>query len=59
MDHAKAFFAERGQEESKLHRISKAVSWVRTNFDKPLDVERLATLVHMSTSSFHQHFLEN
>lgn len=45
-----------GQEESKLHRISKAVSWVRTNFDQPLDVERLATLVHMSTSSFHQHF---
>lgn len=45
-----------GQEESRLHRISKAVSWVRSNFDKPLDVERLATLVHMSTSSFHQHF---
>jgi transcriptional regulator GlxA family with amidase domain len=45
-----------GQEESKVHRISKAVSWVRSNFDKPLDVERLATLVHMSPSSFHQHF---
>jgi len=45
-----------GQEESKIHRISKAVSWVRTNFDQPLDVERLAMLVHMSTSSFHQHF---
>lgn len=45
-----------GQEESKIHRLSKAVSWVRANFDKPLDVERLATLVHMSPSSFHQHF---
>ncbi len=45
-----------GQEESKLHRIAKAVSWVRSNFDQTLDVERLATLVHMSTSSFHQHF---
>lgn len=45
-----------GQEESKLHRISKAVSWVRSNFNQPLDVERLATLVHMSPSSFHQHF---
>lgn len=45
-----------GQEESKLHRISRAVSWVRSNFDQPLDVERLATLVHMSPSSFHQHF---
>ena len=45
-----------GQEESKLHRVSKAVAWVRSNFDQPLDVERLATLVHMSPSSFHQHF---
>lgn len=45
-----------GQEESKVHRISKAVSWVRSNYDKPLDVERLANLVHMSPSSFHQHF---
>lgn len=45
-----------GQEESQLHRVSKAVSWVRANFDQPLDVERLATLVHMSPSSFHQHF---
>jgi AraC-like DNA-binding protein len=45
-----------GQEESQLHRVAKAVSWVRANFDQPLDVERLATLVHMSPSSFHQHF---
>ena len=45
-----------GQEESQLHRVAKAVSWVRAHFDQPLDVERLATLVHMSPSSFHQHF---
>jgi len=45
-----------GQEKSKAHRISQAVAWVRSNFDQPLDVERLATLVHMSPSSFHQHF---
>lgn len=45
-----------GQEEGRLHRVSRAVAWVRANFDKPLDVERLATLVHMSASSFHQHF---
>jgi AraC-like DNA-binding protein len=48
--------AQIGLEESKIHRISHAVSWVRENFDKPLDVERLAMLVHMSPSSFHQHF---
>ena len=45
-----------GQEESRLQRVSKAVSWVQANFDQPLDVERLAGLVHMSPSSFHQHF---
>ncbi|GLH73441.1 transcriptional regulator [Geothrix limicola] len=45
-----------GQEKSKVHRISQAVAWVRSNFDQPLDVERLAALVHMSPSSFHQHF---
>ena len=45
-----------GQEESRIHQVSKAVTWVRTHFDQPLDVERLAALVHMSPSSFHQHF---
>lgn len=45
-----------GLEDSRLHRVSRAVSWVRSHFDKPLDVERLATLAHMSPSSFHQHF---
>jgi len=45
-----------GQEESRVHQVSKAVSWVRTHFDQPLDVERLAGMVHMSPSSFHQHF---
>jgi len=48
--------AEIGQEESRLQRVAKAVSWVQSHFDQPLDVERLATLVHMSPSSFHQHF---
>jgi AraC-like DNA-binding protein len=45
-----------GQEESRIHQVSKAVSWVRTHFDQSLDVERLAAMVHMSPSSFHQHF---
>ena len=45
-----------GQEESRIHQVSKAVAWVRTNFDQPLDVVRLAAMVHMSPSSFHQHF---
>jgi AraC-like DNA-binding protein len=48
--------AEIGQAESRVQRVAKAVSWVQTHFDQPLDVERLAALVHMSPSSFHQHF---
>lgn len=48
--------AQVGREESRLQRVSKAVAWVQSHFDQPLDVERLAGLVHMSPSSFHQHF---
>ncbi|WP_306598639.1 AraC family transcriptional regulator [Geothrix sp. 21YS21S-2] len=48
--------AQIGQEGSRVQRVAKAVSWVRMNYDRPLDVERLATLVHMSVSTFHQHF---
>lgn len=45
-----------GQAESRIQRVAQAVAWVQGNFDQPLDVERLATLAHMSPSSFHQHF---
>ena len=48
--------AQIGQEGSRVQRVAKAVSWVRTNFDRPLDVERLAGMVNMSLSTFHQHF---
>lgn len=45
-----------GQADSRLRRVAQAVSWVQAHYDQPLDVERLATLAHMSPSSFHQHF---
>lgn len=45
-----------GQADSRLQRVAQAVSWVQAHYDQPLDVERLATLAHMSPSSFHQHF---
>jgi len=48
--------AQIGQEDSRLQQVSQAVSWVRTNFDRPLDVQRLAAMVHMSLTTFHQHF---
>lgn len=45
-----------GQADSRIQRVAQAVAWVQAHFDQSLDVERLATLAHMSPSSFHQHF---
>jgi AraC-like DNA-binding protein len=48
--------AQIGLAESSVNGIAKAVSWLRENFSQPIKVEELAELVHMSVSSFHQHF---
>jgi transcriptional regulator GlxA family with amidase domain len=45
-----------GFAESTVHRVEKAISWLRANFSQPMKVEDLAELVHMSVSSFHEHF---
>jgi AraC-like DNA-binding protein len=48
--------AQMGLAESSVHRLAKAISWLRANFSQPMKVEELAELVHMSASSFHEHF---
>jgi AraC-like DNA-binding protein len=48
--------AQMGFAESSVDRVAKAISWLRTNFSQPMKVEDLAGLVHMSVSSFHEHF---
>jgi AraC-like DNA-binding protein len=48
--------AQMGFAESNVHRIAKAISWLHDNFSQPVKVEELAKLVHMSASSFHEHF---
>ena len=48
--------AQMGFAESSVHRIAKAISWLRANFSQPMKVDELADLVHMSVSSFHEHF---
>ena len=48
--------AQMGFAESSVHRLAKATSWLRSNFSQPMKVEELAELVHMSVSSFHEHF---
>jgi AraC-like DNA-binding protein len=48
--------AQMGFAESSVNRVAKAISWLRSNFSQPMKVEDLAELVHMSVSSFHEHF---
>jgi transcriptional regulator GlxA family with amidase domain len=38
------------------HKTSKAISWLRENYMKPLHVEELAEVVHMGISTLHHHF---
>ncbi len=48
--------AQMGFAESSVQRIARAISWLRANYSQPMKVEELAELVHMSVSSFHEHF---
>jgi AraC-like DNA-binding protein len=38
------------------HRTAKAVTWLRTNYAKPLRVEELAEMAQMGVSTLHHHF---
>jgi AraC-like DNA-binding protein len=40
----------------KCHRTAKAVAWLRSNYEKPLRIEHLATIAGMSRSTLHHHF---
>lgn len=42
--------------DTALARVSRAIHWIRQNFDKPLVIEALANMVAMSASAFHRHF---
>jgi AraC-like DNA-binding protein len=48
--------AQMGFAESSVYRVEKAISWLRENYSQPMKVEELAEMVHMSVSSFHEHF---
>jgi AraC-like DNA-binding protein len=41
---------------SPSQQISKAVTWLKQNFAQPMHVDVLAARVHMSPSTFRQHF---
>lgn len=45
-----------GWPDGHAQRVARAVAMLRTDFARPLPVERLASVAGMSPSSFHQHF---
>jgi transcriptional regulator GlxA family with amidase domain len=45
-----------GFADSVVYRVARAVTWLQSNFADQMKVEDLAGLVHMSVSSFHEHF---
>jgi AraC-like DNA-binding protein len=40
----------------QTHRAVRAIEWLRSNYDKPLSIERLARECGMSVSALHHHF---
>lgn len=48
--------AQIGHDGSSVQRIGKAVSWLRANYDQPVNIEKLAKLVNLSVTSFHRQF---
>jgi AraC-like DNA-binding protein len=42
--------------EGKLVQISRAIAWIKANYDRPFSVETVAREARMSPSAFHQHF---
>ncbi|WNC15624.1 AraC family transcriptional regulator [Brevibacillus brevis] len=51
-----AHVAEMGTANSSVQRIAKAIAALRDNFSQQIKIADLADLVHMSVSSFHEHF---
>jgi AraC-like DNA-binding protein len=48
--------AQIGRSGSNVQRIAKAVSWLRANFDRRVNIDQLSNLVNMSVTSFHRQF---
>ncbi|HEX8360046.1 MAG TPA: AraC family transcriptional regulator [Longimicrobium sp.] len=42
--------------EGRLRRVSGAISWIKEHFAEPMQIEELASRVHMSPSALHAHF---
>ena len=45
-----------GAPDSRLSHVTRAIAWIRDNYDRPFSIEALAREVGMSPSALHQHF---
>jgi AraC-like DNA-binding protein len=43
---------------SQSNQIAQAITWLKSNYKKPLNVTELAKQVNMASSTFHRHFRE-
>lgn len=41
---------------TQSNQITRAVDWLKTNYQKPFKIEELAKFVHMAPTTFHRHF---
>ncbi len=48
--------AQIGEPKSGVHRVARAVSWIRTHFAHPVSVKDMAAAASMRASSFHHRF---
>lgn len=44
------------QVDSKLQRVTRAISWIKQHFTEPFSIELLASEARMSASALHHHF---
>ena len=42
--------------DGRMAQVTRAICWIKDNYNRPLSVERLACDVGMSTSTLHEHF---
>ena len=42
--------------DSQAHRVTRAIEWLNGNYSKPLQIDSLAKLVNLSTSTLHHRF---
>ena len=42
--------------DGRMAQVTRAICWIRNNYNRPLSIERLAGDVGMSSSTLHEHF---